>query len=183
MGPAFRFFNRHRVVDEKGKVQVFVLVTEDTIEENLLTTLSAKHELAIAALDTESEIETVDLASGMEELKRRLEVLLGAKPEAPLDVSEQARQEERARLLVKRERIATAGGQLVSAAFSFLGEMMPGDGETDESRQLAALIRSRLDECVEQDDKGQYHLKVTLPDPTALDNLAGSLGRLLARPK
>ena len=170
----------HRM-GQKRPVQVFVLVTEGTIEENLLSTLSAKHELALAALDAESAIDEVDLASGMEELKRRLEVLLGAKPEAPLDVSEQARQEERARQLVKRERIAAAGGQLVSAAFSFLGEMMPGDGESDESKQLAALIRSRLDDCVEQDDEGQLHLKVTLPDPAALDSLAGSLGRLLAR--
>ena len=175
-----RIARAHRM-GQKRPVQVFVLVTEGTIEENLLATLSAKHELALAALDAESDIDTVDLASGMEELKRRLEVLLGAKPEAPLDVSEQARQEERARQLVKRERIAAAGGQLVSAAFSFLGEMMPGDGESDESKQLAALIRSRLDDCVEKDEEGQLHLKVTLPDPAALDSLAGSLGRLLAR--
>ena len=175
-----RIARAHRM-GQKRPVHVFVLVTEGTIEENLLATLSAKHELAMAALDAESEIDTVDLASGMEELKRRLEVLLGARPEAPLDVSEKARQEERARQLVKRERIASAGGQLVSAAFGFLGEMMPGERETDESRQLTALIRGRLDECVEQDERGQYHLKVTLPDPAALDNLAGSLGRLLAR--
>ena len=175
-----RIARAHRM-GQKRPVQVFVLVTEGTIEENLLATLSAKHELALAALDAESDIDKVDLASGMEELKRRLEVLLGAKPEAPLDVSEQARQEDRARQLVKRERIAAAGGQLVSAAFSFLGEMMPGDGESDESQRLTALIRSRLDECVEQDDEGQLHLKVTLPDPSALDSLAGSLGRLLAR--
>ncbi len=69
----------------------------------------------------------------------------------------------------------------MSAAFGFLSEMMPGNGETDESRQLAALIRSRPGDCLEQDDQGLYHLNVTLPDPTALDNLAGSLGRLLAR--
>ena len=174
-----RVARAHRM-GQRRPVQVFVLVTEGTIEENLLATLSAKHELAIAALDAESEIDTVDLASGMEELKRRLEVLLGAKPEAPLDISEQARQEQRARMLVKRERIASAGGQLVSAAFSFLGEMMPGDGETEESRRMTTLIRRRLDECVEQDDKGQYQLTVTLPDPTALDNLACSLGRLLS---
>ena len=176
-----RVARAHRM-GQKRPVQVFVLVTEGTIEENLLMTLSAKHELAIAALDSESTIDTVDLASGMEELKRRLEVLLGAKPEAPLDVSEQARQEQRARQLVKRERIASAGGQLVSAAFGFLGEMMPGDGETEESRQLTELIRRRLDDCIERDDQGQYHLNVTLPGPAALDNLAGSLGRLLARP-
>src|SRR5206468_1406145 len=40
----------------KQPVQVFVLITEQTIEENLLATLSAKHELALAALDVESKV-------------------------------------------------------------------------------------------------------------------------------
>lgn len=35
-------------------VAVFVLVTEGTLEENLLTTLSSKRELAMAALDAEA---------------------------------------------------------------------------------------------------------------------------------
>jgi superfamily II DNA/RNA helicase len=175
-----RIGRAHRM-GQKRPVQVFVMVTENSIEENLLSTLSAKHTLALAALDTESEIEAVDLASGMEELKSRLEVLLGAKPEAPLDHSEKARQEDRARQLVERERLASAGGQLVSAAFGFLGQMIPGDGETEESRELSSLIRSRLDECIERDDSGQYHLNVTLPDPAALDSLASSLGRILSR--
>ncbi len=172
----------HRM-GQKRPVQVFVLVTENTIEENLLSTLSAKHTLALAALDTDSEIEEVDLTSGMEELKSRLEVLLGAKPEAPLDESEKARQEERARQVVEHERLSSAGGQLVSAAFSFIGQMLPDDGETEESRELSSLIRSRLDECIEKDEEGRYHLNVTLPDPAALDSLASSLGRILARPR
>src|SRR3989441_396100 len=70
---------------QEQPVQVFVLITEDTIEEKLLSTLSAKHNLALAALDAESDVDQVDLAGGIEELRRRLEVLLGASPEAPLD--------------------------------------------------------------------------------------------------
>ena len=68
---------------QKQPVQVYVLVTEETIEESLLGTLSAKHDLALAALDSESDVTQVDFKSGVEELRRRLEVLLGAKPEAP----------------------------------------------------------------------------------------------------
>src|SRR5205814_8861671 len=41
---------RVRRMGQKQPVQVFVLITEQTIEENLLATLSAKHELALAAL-------------------------------------------------------------------------------------------------------------------------------------
>ena len=36
------------------QVSVFLLVTEQTIEENLLATLSAKRDLALAALDADS---------------------------------------------------------------------------------------------------------------------------------
>ena len=45
----------------------------------------------LAALDPDSEVKEVELHSGMEELRRRLEILLGAKPEAPPDLSQQER--------------------------------------------------------------------------------------------
>ena len=50
-----RIGRAHRM-GQKRPVQVFVLVTEGTMEENLLTTLSSKHELALAALDTAAKI-------------------------------------------------------------------------------------------------------------------------------
>ena len=45
-----RIARAHRM-GQKRPVQVYVLVTEETIEENLLATLAAKHDLALAALD------------------------------------------------------------------------------------------------------------------------------------
>src|SRR5207244_3242041 len=109
-------------------VQVFVLVTEETIEEKLLSTLSAKHELALAALDAESDVDQVDLAGGIEELRKRLEVLLGARPEAPSDMSlrresELAVAQAAAERSARRERLAVSGGHLLSSAVQFLGEL------------------------------------------------------------
>src|SRR5213076_1698305 len=69
-----RIGRAHRM-GQTQPVQVYVLVTEGTIEENLLATLSAKRELALAALDTESDVDAVDLTSGADELKSRLEIL------------------------------------------------------------------------------------------------------------
>jgi len=138
-----RISRAHRM-GQKGPVQVFILVTEQTIEEKLLATLSAKHELAQAALDPDTDIDKVALASGIEELKRRLEILLGARPEAPLDESERRRREEEAERLRRRSRVAEAGGQLLSAAFAFLGEMIPGGEQGGESAQMAAEFRERL---------------------------------------
>ncbi|MDR2755245.1 MAG: hypothetical protein LBC20_06010, partial [Planctomycetaceae bacterium] len=68
-------------------VQVFLLVTENTIEEQMLKTISAKHDLALAALDVGSDVSEVMLTSGVEELKRRLEILLGSRPAAAVDQS------------------------------------------------------------------------------------------------
>ncbi|MBN1343359.1 MAG: DEAD/DEAH box helicase [Phycisphaerae bacterium] len=174
-----RIARAHRM-GQKNPVQVFVLVTENTIEEGLLKTLSAKHELAMAALDADSDVDTVELQSGMEELKRRMEILLGAKPEAPLDESEKIRQTDEAERLARQEKVAVAGGQLLSAAFSFLGEMLPQEPATEESGQMARAIKQRLSECMDSDEQGRPRLTVTLPDPAALDTLADSLARLLA---
>ena len=50
-----RIAPRHRM-GQKHPVQVYLLVTEETIEERMLGTLSAKHDLALAALDVESDV-------------------------------------------------------------------------------------------------------------------------------
>src|SRR2546430_10589907 len=140
---------------QEQPVQVFVLITEDTIEEKLLSTLSAKHHLALAALDAESDVDQVDLAGGIEELRRRLEVLLGARPEAPSDKS--LRQESElavaraaAERSAGRERLAVSGGNLLSAAFQFLGELLPAPSDSSESKAattaLAATLKQRSEE-------------------------------------
>ena len=173
-----RIARAHRM-GQKRPVQVFVLVTEDTIEENLLATLSAKHELALAALDTDSDVDTVDLVSGVDELKHRLEILLGAKPEAPVDESVMASAASQVEQYARREKVAAAGGQLLTAAFSFLGELLPNTEPTEQSRQLSETVKDRLAECMEQDDEGRLKLTLTLPDPSAIQGLADSLTRLL----
>ncbi len=175
-----RIARAHRM-GQKRPVQVYLLVTEDTIEENLLSTLAAKHELALAALDPDSDVTAVDLASGIEELKRRLEVLVGTRPAAPVDVSQQAAVEREAREAAERRgRVAAAGGQLLAAAFSFMGELAGPGPETEMSRQMAEAFKARLAECLDQDDQGQWQMTVTIPDPAVLDSLAQTLARLAA---
>jgi SNF2 family DNA or RNA helicase len=175
-----RIARAHRM-GQKGPVQVYIMVTEGTIEEKLLSTLSAKHELALAALDLDSDVDEVGLASGMEELKRRLEVLLGAAPEAPVDETERQRREQEAERLARRSRVAQAGGQLLSAAFTFLGEMIPRGQESAATAETASALRARLEDCLERDEAGRPRLTVTLPDEAALDTLARSLASLLER--
>jgi superfamily II DNA/RNA helicase len=168
----------HRM-GQKKPVQAFLLVTEETLEEKLLGTLSAKHNLALAALDPDSKVKTVDLASGVEELKRRLEILLGARPDGAIDESQRAEVEREAQRMALKERMANAGGQLLGAAFAFIGEMFPKKEETQETLQMAKNLKSRLSECLEKDENGRLKMTITLPDESVLNNLAKSLAQIL----
>ena len=168
----------HRM-GQKRPVQAFLLVTEATLEEKLLATLSAKHELALAALDPESKVKTLALASGMAELKRRLEILLGTRPDAALDESRKAEVEREAERLARKEKIASAGGQLLGAAFAFIGEMFPQREEKEQTLQLTETFRKRLSECLDKDDEGRLKMTITLPDEFILDNMAKSLAQIL----
>ncbi|MCP3914090.1 MAG: DEAD/DEAH box helicase [bacterium] len=165
-----RIGRAHRM-GQKRPVHVVLLVTEDTIEERMLATLSAKHEVAQAVLDANSEIDAVDLSSGVEELKQRLEVLIGRQPEAAIDESERERAESEVQ--ARAERVALAGGKLVDAAFEFLGEMLPGVSDPDPR------IADSLNGCLTRDAGGRPQLTVTLPDDAALQRLAASLSALV----
>ena len=164
-------------------VQVFVLVTENTLEENLLATLSAKRDLALAALDPESTTDEVDLHSGMEELKSRLERLIGAKPEAAIDESQQAVETQQVADLEtqRRERVSAAGGELLGAAFKFLGELVATQPNAAPAEpQLVTDLTASLSQCVEADPSGRQRLTITLPDRSALEGLAATLAQLLS---
>jgi SNF2-related domain/Helicase conserved C-terminal domain len=176
-----RIARAHRM-GQKQPVQVFVLETEATIEEKLLTTLAAKKDLALAALDSESDVDRVDLASGIQELKNRLEVLLGAPAHAPLDETVQEASVATAEKFdeTRRERVAAAGGELLGAAFKLLGELISPADSAAAPEPLVANVRAGLDACVADDGAGKPRLTITFPDKAALDNLAATLAKLLA---
>jgi superfamily II DNA or RNA helicase len=180
-----RIARAHRM-GQKRPVQVYVLVTEQTIEESLLTTLAAKHDLALAALDSDSDVDVTRMVGGIEELKRRMEVLLGAKPAAPPNIRQAELTAAEAEALVRRDRIAAAGGQLLTAALGFLGELLPvpaqaGAGAASAaSGELALQARKSLEQCVQRDEAGRLKLIVSLPDESALETMAASLARMLA---
>ena len=126
---------------QKRPVQAFLLVTEETLEEKLLGTLSAKHELAMAALDPDSKVKSVDLAAGIDELKRRLEILLGTRPDAALDESRKAEVEKEAERFARKEKVAAAGGQLLGAAFAFIGEIFSPERRDRRNRSDGGYVQ------------------------------------------
>ena len=169
----------HRM-GQKRPVQVFLLVTENTLEENLLATLSAKHELSQDVLDPDSDKTRIDMTTGMDELKRRLEILLGEKPDAAEDESMREQVEKEAEVLARKEKIAAAGGKLVGAAFSFIGEMFSSREESDEMTQLVGAFKGKLSDCMERADDGTLKMTISLPDEAFLDNMARSLAQMVS---
>ncbi len=172
-----RIARAHRM-GQRHPVQVFLLVTEETIEEKLLSTLSAKHQLSLAALDMDSDVDEVQLESGMEELKRRLELLLGAEPDAPVDDAQRRRAEEEAAAAQRSERVSLAGGRLIGAAFEFLGELLPESEETETSRAMAERLKNGFEGCLERDEQGRVRMSVTFDDTAAIGRLADTVSRL-----
>jgi hypothetical protein len=116
----------------------------------------------------------------MEELRRRLERLLGKKPAAPIDQSQQravaAEMEQIA--AARRDKVAAAGGELLGAAIKLLGELVDTDSGPP-SPQAVEQLRDGLIHCTDRDPAGRPQLRLTLPDDQALDTLATALAKLL----
>ena len=173
-----RISRAHRM-GQQQPVQVFLLVTTDTLEENLLATLSAKHALSLAVLDPDNDTSQVEMSTGMEELKRRMEILLGARPEAAEDESMKAEAEKTAAALARKEKVAAAGGQLVGAAFAFIGEMFADQSNGEGLDQMAGAFKAKLGDCMERTADGRLNMTITLPDEAFLDTMARSLASMV----
>src|SRR6266702_2279250 len=85
----------------------------------------------------------------------------------------------------RREKLALSGGHLLSAAFQFLGELLPApsnsSGSKSAANSLAATLKQSFSDLVEHDEHGRPRLSFVLPDATALDGLTNVLARLIAR--
>lgn len=166
-------------------MQIYNLVTEETLEERLLDTLAAKQDLASASLDLGSEVGEVAVASGIEELKRRLEKLVSPMAPAPIDESQKARVEaEAVETVQRRERVASAGGQLLGAALQLVGDLVDSNpNQTAESKaqeaEVVNRLRSSLFDNLDRDETGRPQLRITLDSDDAVGKMAESLAKLL----
>ncbi|MDA8563135.1 DEAD/DEAH box helicase [Mariniblastus sp.] len=180
-----RIARAHRM-GQKDPVQVYLLVTQDTFEEQLLVTLDDKRNLALAALDSDSDVDEIQMTSGFEEMKRRLEVLIGSRADAPLDESLKtdalAASQSFAAQREHQERVASAGGEMLGAVFNFLGQLVqqsPTHAQSRPDDKVIQQVAAGLTNCVQKDETGRSRLTVTLPDDQSLTNLATTLATLL----
>lgn len=168
-----RIARAHRM-GQTQPVHVFVLVTESTLEENLLTTLASKRDLAMAALDPDSQVTDVDVRSQADDIKEKLEILLGAKPDAPIDETVR----EAASLAAATERLADAGGTFLRAALDILGAM-GGAQHAETAKTFANEVRAGLDVKVVADETGHPRVSIAMPPRAAMARMLQGLAGLL----
>ncbi len=175
-----RIARAHRM-GQKNPVHVYNLVTTGAIEEKLLTTLASKQDLANASLNADSDVEFVEMQSGMDELRRRLEVILPPKHQAPVDESLKRRVESQASEgnVSQRDRVSAAGGELLGAALKLVGEMVSGPAAVPPDTKVVDTLQQSLEQCVEKNDHGGLDLRIRLESLDALRSLAQSLAQLL----
>ena len=173
-----RIARAHRM-GQQNPVHIYNLVSQGTLEEQLLSTLAAKQELADASLNIDSEINSVALASGSDDLRRRLEQLTHMQA-APIDESGRRKvTQETAALQQRRESVSRAAGDLVSAALNLAGNLIAGDDAPQANSQMVTQLTQQLSQSIETDEQGRPQLKITLPDQESLRGLATTLARLL----
>ncbi|MBN1761009.1 MAG: DEAD/DEAH box helicase [Chitinispirillaceae bacterium] len=167
-----RIGRAHRM-GQKRPVHVYLLVTEQTIEESMLGTLAAKKDLSLAALDLESGVNRVSMTAGIDELKKRLELLLADKPVAPVDESEQQRVEAEAQRLSRAQAMEKSGGELITAMFSFMRSVIPSAQPVDGG--AIEQFKTGLMTAVTQEEDGGISMKIRLPDAAAIEEMAKTM--------
>ncbi len=202
---AQRIGRAHRL-GQRRPVHAYVLVSTGTIEDRLLATLSAKHALARATLDPDSTIDALAVPGAMDDLRRRLEVLVGARPIAPVDERAQRRATAavHAAAADRRQRVAAASADLATAAARLLGELRPAAVLADASPRPAlhaappfdsllpaappfdGLLPARLGDAAPAAPAhpaaaGDPGLAITPHDRVILTQLAGLLAAVLDR--
>jgi superfamily II DNA/RNA helicase len=167
-----RIARAHRM-GQRRAVCVYILVTERTLEENLLSTLSSKRDLAMAALDPDSQVADVDVRTQADDIKEKLEVLLGAKPIAPVDetVKEAASQAS------ATDRLAEAGSAFLRVALDILG--VAGGQDIERAREITGAFRSGFDAKIVADVDGKRRFSIAMPSRETVAALMKGLAGLL----
>ena len=169
-----RIGRAHRM-GQTRPVQVYVLVTTETIEESMLGTLAEKDGLFQAILDPSSDVDAFVAGDRMAEMRARLEVLLEAKPEETVVETATAPQGGTAQ---GSDGLAEATGDLFVSALDVLARLVPDAGAPSDGAEAAAAdaLRSR----VQRDAAGRPTLSITLPDDEALAAIARNFARIAA---
>jgi superfamily II DNA or RNA helicase len=157
----------HRM-GQRHPVQVFLLVTAGTIEDNLLRAYEQKQQLAVAALDPDSEIDEIRVGSRRELIREKLKLLI-----TPGTGAAAAEQKKDAKAALSAE---AETGRLLLAAIDFLSPFLEPASNPERAGSLGAQkIFRQLQQSATLNKDGSINLNVKLPNANALQRLADVL--------
>jgi len=107
-----------------------------------------------------------------------MEILLGTKPDAPMDETKKEQIRQEAKDIQRSEKISKASGQLIGAAFEFIGAVFDGAQESEETGRLVEVFRKTLSEGIKRDENGEMKMTITLPNEAVLESMARSLAHV-----
>lgn len=121
------------------------------------------------------------MSSNIDDLKKKLELLLGEKDPAPVDMSmlEEVTEEKDKALVINIEKASEASGKMLSAVFSFIRESIPSSVTKEKRSPLTLALEESLKSISNVEADGKVRMQLTFDSQEAVDAMAAAIAGLL----
>jgi hypothetical protein len=121
------------------------------------------------------------MSSNIDDLKKKLELLLGEKDPAPVDMSmlEEVTEEKDKASVINIEKASEASGKMLSAVFSFIQESIPSSVTKEKRSPLTLALEESLKSISNVEADGKVRMQLTFDSQEAVDAMAAAIAGLL----
>ncbi|NLP02657.1 MAG: hypothetical protein GX089_09200 [Fibrobacter sp.] len=121
------------------------------------------------------------MSSNIDDLKKKLELLLGEKDPAPVDMSmlEEVTEEKDKASVINIEKASEASGKMLSAVFSFIRESIPSSVTKEKRSPLTLALEESLKSISNVEADGKVRMQLTFDSQEAVDAMAAAIAGLL----
>ncbi|HON10345.1 MAG TPA: hypothetical protein PLE24_05715 [Chitinispirillaceae bacterium] len=121
------------------------------------------------------------MSSNIDDLKKKLELLLGEKDPAPVDTSmlEEVTEEKDKASVINIEKASEASGKMLSAVFSFIRESIPSSVTKEKRSPLTLALEESLKSISNVEADGKVRMQLTFDSQEAVDAMAAAIAGLL----
>lgn len=121
------------------------------------------------------------MSSNIDDLKKKLELLLGEKDPAPVDMSmlEEVTEEKDKASVINIEKASEASGKMLSAVFSFIQESIPSSVTKEKRSSLTLALEESFKSISNVEADGKVRMHLTFDSQEAVDGMAAAIAGLL----
>lgn len=121
------------------------------------------------------------MSSNIDDLKKKLELLLGERDPAPVDMSmlEEVTEEKDKASVINIEKASEASGKMLSAVFSFIRESIPSSVTKEKRSPLTLALEESLKSISNVEADGKVRMQLTFDSQEAVDAMAAAIAGLL----